>query len=383
MNNAIYLDYAATTPMDPRVIEKVVECLGIEGNFGNPASRSHGYGWMAEAAVEMARGQVAKLIGASPREIVWTSGATEADNLAIKGVVLPLLGQRKCHVITTSIEHKAVLDPCKYLESLGVEVTYLKPNAQGVVTVAQVEEAITADTVLVSVMHVNNEIGSINPISEIGAVCRKHEVLFHVDAAQSVGKLAVDVNDMNIDLLSMSAHKIYGPKGIGALFVRKSVESQVEAQILGGGHERGLRSGTLPTHQIVGFGEAAHLARTEYTSDMAHAEKLRNVFLEIIKAVEGIHLNGDLAHRIPFNLNVSIDGVEGETLLIALKDIAVSSGSACNSASVDPSYVLTEIGVPAKRALSSVRLSFGRFATEEEVKRAAQSFAEVVTRLRG
>lgn len=381
MKKPVYLDYAATTPVDPRVAKAMIECLEIDGNFGNPASRSHQYGWMAESAVELARKQVADLVGASPREIVWTSGATESDNLAIKGAAYANSDRGK-HIITSQIEHKAVLDSCAFLAKLGWEVSYLAPDARGLISVDQVRNAMRDDTVLVTIMHVNNEIGTVNPVAEIGALCRENGVLFHVDAAQSAGKEPIDVTEMNIDMLSLSAHKIYGPKGIGALFVRKSPDVSIEPIIHGGGHERGMRSGTLPTHQLVGFGQAAKIALEERESDMAHAKMLREIFLSKIEGIEGIHVNGSLEARVPFNLNLGFDGVDGETLLIALKDVAVSSGSACNSASVAPSFVLVALGVPDKRALTSLRFSFGRFATKEEVEFAATRLTEVLARLR-
>lgn len=381
MKRPIFLDYAATTPVDPRVAKEMINCLELDGNFGNPASRSHVIGWQAEAAVEAARSHVAKLIGANPREIVWTSGATESDNLAIKGTA-EIRSEQGRHIITSAIEHKAVLDSCDYLAAKGFEITKLQPDSLGRISAAQIEETLRSDTILVSIMHVNNEIGVVNPIAEIGEICRRNNVAFHVDAAQSAAKVAIDVESMNIDLLSMSAHKMYGPKGIGALYVRRAPEIKVAAQIHGGGHERGMRSGTLPTHQIVGFGEAAKIATTELQQDRAHALALQQAFLAELEGVEGIHVNGSMEHRSPMNLNLSFSGVDGESLLMSLNKLAVSSGSACNSASVDPSFVLVGIGVPAKLALTSLRFSFGRFSTLDEVIEAARILRSVYQTLR-
>ncbi|RMA79926.1 IscS subfamily cysteine desulfurase [Umboniibacter marinipuniceus] len=382
MKRPIFLDYAATTPVDPRVAKEMINCLELDGNFGNPASRSHVIGWQAEAAVEAARSHVAKLIGANPREIVWTSGATESDNLAIKGIAESLAAKGK-HIITSAIEHKAVLDSCDYLSSKGFEITKLQPDSSGRINPDQVEAALRNDTILVSIMHVNNEIGVVNPVAEIGEICRRNQVVFHVDGAQSAAKVAIDVVAMNIDLLSISAHKMYGPKGIGALYVRRAPEVKVAAQIHGGGHERGMRSGTLPTHQIVGFGEAARIASAELAQDRTHASLLQKAFLAELDGIEGIHVNGSMEHRSPMNLNLSFAGVDGESLLMSLNRLAVSSGSACNSASVDPSFVLVGIGVPAKLALTSLRFSFGRFSTKEEVVEAAKILGSVYTSLRG
>ena len=381
MKRPIFLDYAATTPVDPRVAKAMINCLEIDGNFGNPASRSHMIGWQAEAAVEAARSQVAKLIGAEAREIVWTSGATESDNLAIKGLAYERATTGR-HIITSAIENKAVLDSCAHLEKHGFEVSYLQPSSDGIISEGQVKEALRADTILVSVMHVNNEIGTVNPVAEIGAICREAGVAFHVDAAQSAGKIAIDVQLMNIDLLSLSAHKMYGPKGIGALYVRRDPAIKIEAQIHGGGHERGMRSGTLPTHQIVGFGEAAKIALAELDQDRAHALMLREAFLDELKGVEGIQINGSMTMRSPMNLNLSFRGVDGESLLMALNTVAVSSGSACNSASVDPSFVLIAIGIEARLALTSLRFSFGRFTSLEDVVSAAQKLKTVYEALR-
>lgn len=381
MKLPIYLDYSATTPADPRVAEKMIQCLSLEGNFGNPASRSHVFGWKAEEAVEDARRQVADLINADPREIVWTSGATESDNLAIKGIAR-FYGKKGKHVITSKIEHKAVLDPCRQLEREGFEVTYLEPNAEGLITPEMVEAALREDTILVSLMHVNNEIGVINDIATIGELTRSRKIIFHVDAAQSVGKIPVDMASMKVDLLSVSAHKLYGPKGIGALYVSRKPRVRLEAQIHGGGHERGMRSGTLATHQIVGMGEACRLARAEMVEENARMLALRDRFLKRLGDLEEVHVNGSLEHRVPGNLNVSFAFVEGESLIMALKDIAISSGSACTSASLEPSYVLRALGLSDELAHSSLRISFGRFSTEEEADYAADQIRGAVSKLR-
>lgn len=383
----MYFDYAATTPVDERVAEAMMGCLTREGNFGNPASRSHLIGWQAEEAVELARGDVAKLIGADSREIIWTSGATESNNLAIKGAVefaLSSKGQtyEDIHIITSAIEHKAVLDACAELAKRGCSVTYLKPEADGVITVQQVEAALQPSTLLVSVMHVNNEIGVINDISAVGALCRSNNVLFHVDAAQSAGKIEIDVTEMNIDLLSVSAHKMYGPKGIGALYVRRSPDVKIAAQIHGGGHERGMRSGTLPTHQVVGLGKAAAIAKAEMQEEQARLSVLRDAFLLRLEALPGWQLNGSKEQRVASNLNISFADVEGETLLMSLRDIALSTGSACTSASLEPSYVLSAIGVPDALAHSSLRISLGRYTTEQEINSAAEKIISAVTTLR-
>ena len=381
MNMPIYLDYAATTPVDPRVAEKMVACLTMDGNFANPASRSHVYGWKAEEAVELGRRQVADLVGADPREIIWTSGATESNNLAIKGVAHALYGKGR-HLITSRIEHKAVLDSCRQLEREGFEVTYLNPGAEGVICPQGLQAAIRDDTVLVSLMHVNNEIGTVNDITSLGRVAHERGVLFHVDAAQSTGKLPVNLTDLPVDFMSFSAHKTYGPKGIGALFVRRGLDVRLEALIHGGGHERGMRSGTLPTHQIVGMGEALALAGREMAGEVARISNLRELFLQGISGLSGVSLNGSAENRIPHNLNLAFDAVDGELLLLSLKDLALSTGSACTSAAVEPSYVLKGIGLTDVLAHSSIRLSLGRFTTEDEVRRAAKVLCEVVTRLR-
>ncbi|HEY5681060.1 MAG TPA: IscS subfamily cysteine desulfurase [Pseudomonadales bacterium] len=380
MRKAVYLDYAATTPVDPRVAQKMSACLLVEGNFGNPASRSHVYGWQAEEAVEHARTQVAKLINADPREIVWTSGATESDNLAIKGVAD---GAVKRHIVTSAIEHKAVLDTCKYLETKGFEVTYLDPGPDGIVEPGQVHDVLRPDTLIVSIMHVNNEIGVINDIASIGAVCREAGVLMHSDAAQSGGKVAIDVRAMPVDMISLSAHKMYGPKGMGALYVRREPPLKLTPLIHGGGHERGMRSGTLATHQIVGMGEASAILMRDMERENARITSLRQRLWERLGKIPGTRLNGDETRRVPGILNVSFPGVDGETLLMALDDVAVSSGSACTSASVEPSYVLRALRVPDELAHSSLRFTVGRYTTEEEVDFAAQRVAEVVAALRG
>jgi len=381
MQKPIYFDYLATTPVDPRVVEKMVHCLSIEGNFGNPASRSHLYGWKAEEAVENARRQVADLINADPREVVWTSGATESDNLAIKGVA-HFYGKKGKHIVTSKIEHKAVLDTCRHLEREGFEVTYLDPSPKGLISPEAVAAVLREDTILVSIMHANNEIGTVNDIAAIGEVTRKAGVLFHVDAAQSAGKMAIDMEQMKVDLLSMSGHKMYGPKGIGALYVRRKPRVRLEAQMHGGGHERGMRSGTLPTHQIVGMGEAAQLAREGMGQEAIKLQALRKRFWDGIKDIEEVYINGDDVHRLPGALNVSIAFVEGESLIMALKDLAVSSGSACTSASLEPSYVLRALGLNDELAHSSLRFSFGRFTTEANVDTAVKQLRAAVDKLR-
>ncbi|MFT7389247.1 MAG: cysteine desulfurase [Candidatus Endobugula sp.] len=381
MRLPIYFDYSSTTPVDPRVAQAMMDCLTIDGNFGNPASRSHFFGWKAEEAVETARQNVADLIGADPREIVWTSGATESNNLAIKGVA-QFNHKRGKHIITSKIEHKAVLDACRQLEREGFEVTYLDPSAEGLISPEQVGAAIREDTTLVSLMHVNNEIGVINDIAAIGALCRSKKVFFHVDAAQSTNKVPVDVESMNVDLMSFSGHKSYGPKGVGALFVRRKPRVRLEAQIHGGGHERGMRSGTLPTHQIVGMGEAFRLAKLELQQDYDHALKMRDRLLAGVSDLEEVHVNGSMEHRVPHNLNISFAFVEGESLIMSLKDLAVSSGSACTSASLEPSYVLRALGLNDELAHSSLRFSFGRFTTEEEIDHAIKQLHQAVSKLR-
>ena len=377
----IYLDYLSTTPVDPRVAEAMAGCLTIDGVFGNPASRSHGFGWRAEAVVEEARSEVAELINADPREIVWTSGATESDNLAIKGAAHQLQDRGR-HIITSLIEHKAVLDTCAQLEREGFEVTYLRPDPSGLITAEMVSGALRDDTVLVSIMHANNEIGTVNDIAAIGAVCRDAGVRFHVDAAQSAGKIPLNMETTPIDLLSMSAHKLYGPKGIGALYVRRRPLLRIEAQIHGGGHERGMRSGTLPTHQIAGFGAAARIAREEMADEMQRLAGLRQRFWSGICDLPGVLINGDETARLPGALNVAFAGVEGEALMMSMVDLAVSSGSACTSESIEPSYVLRAIGLSDDLAHGSLRFSFGRFTTDAEVDHAASSVRHAVERLR-
>ncbi|WP_270806615.1 IscS subfamily cysteine desulfurase [Aeromonas sp. QDB62] len=381
MKLPIYLDYSATCPVDPRVAEKMMQCLTMDGLFGNPASRSHRFGWQAEEAVDLARNQVAELIGADPREIVFTSGATESNNLAIKGVAHFYASKGK-HLITSKTEHKAVLDTCRQLEREGFEVTYLEPMPNGLFTLEMIENAMRDDTILVSLMHVNNEIGVIQDIKGLGELCRSRKILLHVDAAQSVGKVEIDVEAMKIDLLSLSAHKIYGPKGIGALYVRRKPRVRIEAQMLGGGHERGMRSGTLPTHQIVGMGEAFRIAKEEMVSEGERVMALRQRLWDGLKDIEAVYLNGDLEHRVCGNLNVSFAYVEGESLIMALKDLAVSSGSACTSASLEPSYVLRALGLNDELAHSSIRFSIGRFTTEEEIDYAVKLIRDSIGRLR-
>lgn len=379
----IYLDYAATTPVDPRVAEKMSRALMAHGVFGNPASRSHTYGWQAEELVETARAQMAAALNADPREIVWTSGATESDNLALKGVFEAALGQGRNHIITSAIEHKAILDTCAHLVQQGCEVTYLPPDAHGRIEAAQVQDALTPQTLMVSLMHVNNELGTINDIEAIGAICRSAGVIFHSDAAQSFGKVPIDVRTMPIDMLSISGHKIYGPKGIGALYVRREPPIRVAAQIHGGGHEMGMRSGTLPTHQIVGLGAASKLIHKIHAEEQQHLQTLRGRFLAHLQQIPDLVVHTHPAHHIPSILNVGFGAVDGETLLLALDDVACSNGSACTSASVEPSYVLNALGVPADLAHASLRFSLGRFTTTEEVERAGARISEVVHRLRG
>ena len=381
MNTPVYLDNSATTPVDSRVAEKMMACLTQDGNFGNPASRSHLFGWRAEEAVEEARLQVATLSGAESREIVWTSGATEANNLALKGVA-HAYRQQGCHIITSMIEHKAVLDPCKQLEKEGFELTYLQPDSHGVISCIQVAEAMREDTILVSLMHANNELGVLTDIAAIGELTRSRGVLFHVDAAQTTGKVSIDVKAMKVDLMSLTAHKTYGPKGVGALYVNRMPHVKLEAQIHGGGHERDMRSGTLATHQIVGMGEAFRLAGEEMQQESARIKALRERLWFSLNELSGVHLNGDSDQRVSGILNVSFSGVDGEVLLMSLSDIAVSSGSACTAAILEPSYVLTVIGLPNVLAHSSLRLSLGRFTTEEEVDFAAVTIKEVVSKLR-
>ena len=381
VNTPIYLDYLSTTPVDPRVVAAMTACMSTEGVYGNAASRSHVFGWQAEEAVENARSQVAELINADPREIVWTSGATESDNLAIKGVA-HFYHKKGKHIVTSKIEHKAVLDTCRQLEREGYEVTYLDPNGQGLTTPEMVRAALREDTILASVMHANNEIGVVNDIAGIGEICRAAGVLFHVDGAQGVGKIPVDMEQMKVDLLSMSAHKMYGPKGVGALYVRRKPRVRLEAQMHGGGHERGMRSGTLATHQLVGFGEAARIAHEEMATESAQLEALRERFWDAISDIPEVYINGDREQRLPGALNVSFAFVEGESLIMSLRDLAISSGSACTSASLEPSYVLRALGLNDEMAHSSLRFSFGRFTTEAEVDHAVQCVRHAVEKLR-
>ena len=381
MKATIYSDYAATTPVDPRVAEKMSECLSAEGKFGNPASRSHKYGWEAEEAIEVARRQVADLIGSDPREIVWTSGATESDNLAIKGVA-HFYKSRGKHIITSKIEHKAVLDTRRHLERDGFEVTYLDPGQDGLVSPEEVRSAIREDTTIVSIMHANNEIGVINDIASIGAICREHGVFYHVDAAQSAGKIEIDVEAMKIDLMSLSAHKMYGPKGVGVLYVRRKPRVRLEAQMHGGGHERGMRSGTLPTHQLVGMGEACGIAKAEMEEEQARLLKLRKRLWNGLKDLEEVYVSGDMDQRLPGLINMSFNYVEGESLIMSLPDLAISSGSACTSASLEPSYVLRALGLNDELAHSSLRFSVGRFTDEADVDQAIESVRKAVEKLR-
>jgi cysteine desulfurase len=377
----IYMDYSATTPVDERVAEKMCAYLTRQGQFGNPASRSHEFGWKAEAAVEEARAQVARLVNADPREIIWTSGATESDNLAIKGAA-HFYRKQGNHIITLRTEHKAVLDSCRQLEREGYEVTYMDPEPSGLLDLAKLEAAMRNDTVLVSVMHVNNEIGVIQDIAAIGELCRDRRIIFHVDAAQSAGKVPIDLEKLKVDLMSFSAHKIYGPKGIGALYVRRKPRVRLEAQMHGGGHERGLRSGTLPTHQIVGMGEAFRIAGEEMEEENRRIRLLRDRLWNGLNEMEEVYLNGDMDQRVPHNLNVSFNYVEGESLIMALKDMAVSSGSACTSSSLEPSYVLRALGRNDELAHSSIRFTIGRYTTQEEIDYIIARVMEKVTRLR-
>lgn len=375
----IYMDYSATTPIDPRVVDKMLPFLREQ--FGNPASRSHMYGWTAEKAVEEAREHVAKLVNADAREIIWTSGATEGNNLAIKGAAQFYKTKGK-HIITVKTEHKAVLDPVRELERQGFEATYLQPQPNGLITLAQLQEAIRPDTILVSVMLVNNEIGVIQPIAEIGELCRSKGIIFHCDAAQATGKVNIDLEKTKVDLMTFTAHKTYGPKGIGALFVRRKPRIRIEAQMHGGGHERGLRSGTLPTHQIVAMGEAFRIAKEEMDSEITRIKALRERLTKGLLEIEEVYINGDLEHRVPHNLNISFNYVEGESLIMAIKDLAVSSGSACTSASLEPSYVLRALGRSDELAHSSIRFTIGRFTTQEDIDFAITLLKTKVAKLR-
>ncbi|MES2238253.1 MAG: IscS subfamily cysteine desulfurase [Rugosibacter sp.] len=380
MKLPIYLDYSATTPVDPRVAAKMIPWL--TEHFGNPASRSHAYGWEAEKAVEDAREEVAKLVGADAKDIIWTSGATESNNLAIKGAAHFYADTKGKHIVTVTTEHKAVLDTVKELERQGFEATYLVPQENGLVSLAQFAAALRPDTVLASVMMVNNEIGVIQPMAELGEICREKGVIFHVDAAQATGKMPIDLTTLKVDLMSFSAHKTYGPKGVGALYVRRKPRIRLEAQMHGGGHERGLRSGTLATHQIVGMGEAFRLARLEMATENERIRMLRDRLMNGLMDIEEIYVNGDLAQRVPHNLNLSFNYVEGESLIMAIKDIAVSSGSACTSASLEPSYVLRALGRSDELAHSSIRFTLGRFTTEQDVDFTVKLLHEKIGKLR-
>ncbi len=381
MKLPIYLDYAATCPVDPRVAQKMMEYLTLDGVFGNPASRSHKFGWQAEEAVDVARNHIADLIGADSREIVFTSGATESDNLAIKGAAHFYQTKGK-HIITCKTEHKAVLDTCRQLEREGFEVTYLEPQSDGLIDLDALKNAMRDDTILVSIMHVNNEIGVIQDIAAIGELCRARKILFHVDATQSVGKLPINLEELKVDLMSMSSHKLYGPKGIGALYVRRKPRVRLEAIIHGGGHERGMRSGTLPVHQIVGMGEAYRICKEEMASEMPRLTALRNRLYNGLKDIEETYVNGSMEHRLGSNLNISFNYVEGESLMMALRDIAVSSGSACTSASLEPSYVLRALGLNDELAHSSIRFTLGRWTTEEEIDYTINLVKSAVQKLR-
>lgn len=381
MSNPTYMDYSSTTPVDPRVAKKMAECLTMEGNFGNPASRSHTYGWEAEQAVDNARKQVADLIGADTREIVWTSGATESNNLALKGIA-HFYEKRGKHIITLRTEHKAILDTCRQLEREGFEVTYLDPMPNGLLDIEVFKNTIREDTILASFMHVNNEIGVIQDLHAIGDICREHKVFFHVDAAQSVGKIPIDLGTLPVDLMSFSAHKIYGPKGMGALYVSRKPRVRLEAQMHGGGHERGMRSGTLATHQIVGMGEAFAIAQDNMADEEVRTRALRDRLYAGFSDMEEVVVNGDFEQRIGSNLNISFNYVEGESLLMAISNIAVSSGSACTSASLEPSYVLRALGLSDELAHSSIRFSVGRYTTEKDVDDAIILVREKVQKLR-
>ncbi len=377
----IYLDYSATTPMDERVVTEMLKYMGPHSSFGNPASRSHRFGWVAEAAVETARKHVADLVGANPKEIIFTSGATESDNLAIKGVA-HFNQKRGKHIVTCKTEHKAVLDSCRQLEREGYEVTYLDPMKNGLLDLDVLQAALRDDTTLVSIMHVNNEIGVIQDIEAIGKICRERKIIFHVDAAQSAGKIDINLEQLPVDLMSFSAHKIYGPKGIGALYVQRKPRVRLEAQMHGGGHERGMRSGTLATHQIVGMGEAFRIANAEMVEENKRLLALRNKLYDGVKDMEEVYINGDIDHRIAGNINISFNYVEGESLLMALKDLAISSGSACTSASLEPSYVLRALGRNDELAHSSIRFTMGRYTTEEEIDRTIKYVRTAVEKLR-
>ncbi|MDA9992346.1 IscS subfamily cysteine desulfurase, partial [bacterium] len=381
MQTPTYMDYSATTPVDHRVAEKMAECLSIEGTFGNPASRSHYYGWQAEAVVDKARKQVADLVGADPREIVWTSGATESNNLALKGIA-HFYKKKGNHIITLKTEHKAILDACRQLEREGFEVTYMSPLPSGLLDIEEFKATIREDTILASFMHVNNEIGVIQDLQVIGDICRERKVFFHVDASQSVGKLPINLTELPVDLMSFSAHKIYGPKGMGALYVSRKPRVRLEAQMHGGGHERGMRSGTLATHQIVGMGEAFAIAQEMMADEEVRTRRLRDRLYAGFSDMEEVKVNGDMEQRIGNNLNISFNYVEGESLMMAINGIAVSSGSACTSSSLEPSYVLRAIGLSDELSASSIRFSVGRFTTEEDVDAAITLVRQKVEKLR-
>jgi cysteine desulfurase len=381
MKLPIYLDYSATTPVDPRVAEKMMNCMTLDGNFGNAASRSHRFGWQAEESIDVARHQIAELVNCDPREIIFTSGATESDNLAIKGAA-NFYNKKGKHIITVKTEHKAVLDTCRDLERQGYEVTYMDVEANGLLDMNKLSCAMREDTVVVSVMHVNNEIGVVQDITTIGEMCRERKIIFHVDAAQSAGKVRIDLKHLKVDLMSFSAHKIYGPKGMGALYVRRKPRIRLEAQMHGGGHERGMRSGTLATHQIVGMGEAFAIAHQEMDGEMARIRVLRDRLWAGMKTIEETQLNGDADQRTPGITNISFNYVEGESLIMALKDIAVSSGSACTSASLEPSYVLRALGLSDELAHSSIRFSIGRFTTEADIDFTIDLVKNAIGRLR-
>ncbi|MDC3027037.1 IscS subfamily cysteine desulfurase [Gammaproteobacteria bacterium] len=379
--NTYYFDYASTTPVDSLVVDKMKACLSVDGAFGNSGSRSHVFGWKAEELVEEARVNVANLINCDPREIIWTSGATESDNLAIKGAAYFYSDKGK-HIITSKIEHKAVLDVCRQLESESYEVTYLEPNNDGIITPESVEAALREDTVLVSLMHINNEIGVINDIEAIGKIVKQNGSIFHVDAAQSAGKIPIDIENLEVDLMSFSAHKIYGPKGIGALYIRRKPRVRLQPLFHGGGQERGIRAGTLPTHQIVGMGEAFKLAKEKMSEDFKNLSKYRDILWNGLKDMEEVYINGAIDNTFPGIFNMSFNFVEGESLIMALKNIAVSSGSACTSASLEPSYVLRALGRKDELAHSSIRFSFGRFTKEQEVKETVELVKDSVNKLR-
>lgn len=381
MKTPIYLDYSSTTPIEEKVVKKMNKYMTIHGNFGNSSSRSHSFGWKAEEAVDIARNEIAKVINASPNEIIFTSGATESNNLALKGVA-KFYKEKGNHIITSQIEHKSILDTCRQLESEGFRVTYIKPKKNGLISTKLIEEKINKKTIIVSIMHVNNEIGSIQNIKKIGYICRKKNVIFHVDAAQSIGKIKIDVKKDKINLMSLSAHKVYGPKGIGSLYICTNPKIRIQAQQHGGGHEKGMRSGTLPVHQIVGMGESYKIARKKIKEEYIKIKYLKNKLWDGIKNIEEIYLNGNFENTIPHILNVSFNFIEGESLIMSLKDLAVSSGSACTSATLEPSYVLKSIGINSELAHSSIRFSLGRFTTEKEIDHTIKLIHNSVKKLR-